>query len=37
MRPYFWQEVLYVGLIQSSIRRDLRSWVTTCRDAHDIK
>ncbi len=33
MHPYFSQQVLYVGLIQSSVRADFRSWFTTGREA----
>jgi hypothetical protein len=33
MHPYFSQEVLYVGLIQSSVRADFSYWVTTRREA----
>ena len=33
MHPYFSQEVRYAGLIQSSVRADFRSWVTTLREA----
>lgn len=29
IHPYFSQEVLYAGLIQSSVRVDFRSWVAT--------
>ena len=33
MHPYFLQEVLYAGLIQSSVRADFRFWVTTPQEA----
>lgn len=33
MHPYFSQEVLYAGLIQSSVRTDFLSWVKTNREA----
>lgn len=32
IHPYFSQEVLYAGLIQSSVRTDFRSWVTARRE-----
>ncbi len=33
MHPYFSQELLYAGLIQSSVRVDFRTWVTTGQEA----
>ncbi len=33
MHPYFSQEVVYAGLIQSSVRADFRYSVTTRREA----
>ena len=33
MRPYFSQELPYAGLIQSSARADLSSWVKARREA----
>lgn len=33
MHPYFFQEVLYAELIQSSVGADFRLWVSARREA----